>query len=179
MEFVFDDILEINAFVLNPLNRNDFPVETIDYLKTFNVPIYLSMQGFLRIPDEKIDDKNYSIKLEKPDNLDDILNGITAIFLDESEAKLVFDDDNYSRYDIDEIVITNASEGSRIICGNEIKIEAFEVEDIADSTGCGDTYMAAYILKRLLLDSPEEAGEFASLIASEKLMSFGPYKSLI
>ena len=29
------------------------------------------------------------------------------------------------------------------------------------------------------LDSPEEAGEFASLIASEKLMSFGPYKSLI
>ena len=92
--------------------------------------------------------------------------GITAIFLDESEAKLVFDDDNYSRYDIDEIVITNASEGSRIICGNEI-------------TGCGDTYMAAYILKRLLLDSPEEAGEFASLIASEKLMSFGPYKFLI
>lgn len=70
------------------------------------MPIYLSMQGFLRIPDEKIDDKNYSIKLEKPDNLDDILNGITAIFLDESEAKLVFDDDNYSRYDIDEIVIT-------------------------------------------------------------------------
>ena len=179
LEFVFDDILEIDAFVLNPLNRNDFPVETIDYLKTFNVPIYLSMQGFLRIPDEKIDDKNYSIKLEKPDNLDDILNGITAIFLDESEAKLVFDDDNYSRYDIDEIVITNASEGSRIICGIEIKIEAFEVEDIADSTGCGDTYMAAYILKRLLLDSPEEAGEFASLIASEKLMSFGPYKSLI
>ena len=168
LEFVFDDILEIDAFVLNPLNRNDFPVETIDYLKTFDVPIYLSMQGFLRIPDEKIDDKNYSIKLEKPDNLDDILNGITAIFLDESEAKLVFDDDNYSRYDIDEIVITNA-----------IKIEAFEVEDIADSTGCGDTYMAAYILKRLLLDSPEEAGEFASLIASEKLMSFGPYKSLI
>ena len=39
--------------------------------------------------------------------------------------------------------------------------------------------MAAYILKRLLLkDSPKEAGEFASLIASEKLMSFGPYKSL-
>ena len=102
LEFVFDDILEIDAFVLNPLNRNDFPVETIDYLKTFNVPIYLSMQGFLRIPDEKIDDKNYSIKLEKPDNLDDILNGITAIFLDESEAKLVFDDNNYGRYDIDD-----------------------------------------------------------------------------
>lgn len=180
LEFVLDDIFEIDAFILNPLNRNDFPVETVDYLKTFNVPIYLSVQGFLRLPDEKVDDKNYSIKLEMYDDLEDILNGVTGIFLDESEAKIVFDDGNYNKYDIDEIVITNGSDGSRIIVeSDEIKIEAVEVDNIMDATGCGDTYMAAYILKRLLLDSPKEAGEFASLIASEKLMSFGPYKSLI
>lgn len=180
LEFVLDGIFEIDAFILNPLNRNDFPVETVDYLKTFNVPIYLSVQGFLRLPDEKIDDKNYSIKLEMYNDLEDILNGVTGIFLDESEAKIVFDDGNYNKYDIDEIVITNGSDGSRIIVeSDEIKIEAVEVDNIMDATGCGDTYMAAYILKRLLLDSPKEAGEFASLIASEKLMSFGPYKSLI
>lgn len=180
LEFVLDDIFEIDAFILNPLNRNDFPVETIDYLKTFNVPIYLSVQGFLRLPDEKVDDKNYSIKLEMYNDLEDILNGVTGIFLDESEAKIVFDDGNYNKYDIDEIVITNGSDGSRIIVeSDEIKIEAVEVDNIMDATGCGDTYMAAYILKRLLLDSPKEAGEFASLIASEKLMSFGLYKSLI
>lgn len=180
LEFVLDDIFEIDAFILNPLNRNDFPVETVDYLKTFNVPIYLSVQGFLRLPDEKVDDKNYSIKLEMYNDLEDILNGVTGIFLDESEAKIVFDDGNYNKYDMDEIVITNGSDGSRIIVeSDEIKIEAVEVDNIMDATGCGDTYMAAYILKRLLLDSPKEAGEFASLIASEKLMSFGPYKSLI
>lgn len=180
LEFVLDDIFEIDAFILNPLNRNDFPVETVGYLKTFNVPIYLSVQGFLRLPDEKVDDKNYSIKLEMYNDLEDILNGVTGIFLDESEAKIVFDDGNYNKYDIDEIVITNGSDGSRIIVeSDEIKIEAVEVDNIMDATGCGDTYMAAYILKRLLLDSPKEAGEFASLIASEKLMSFGPYKSLI
>lgn len=180
LEFVLDDIFEIDAFILNPLNRNDFPVETVDYLKTFNVPIYLSVQGFLRLPDEKVDDKNYSIKLEMYNDLEDILNGVTGIFLDESEAKIVFDDGNYNKYNIDEIVITNGSDGSRIIVeSDEIKIEAIEVDNIMDATGCGDTYMAAYILKRLLLDSPKEAGEFASLIASEKLMSFGPYKSLI
>lgn len=180
LEFVLDDIFEIDAFILNPLNRNDFPVETVDYLKTFNVPIYLSVQGFLRLPDEKVDDKNYSIKLEMYNDLEDILNGVTGIFLDESEAKIVFDDGNYNKYNIDEIVITNGSDGSRIIVeSDEIKIEAIEVDNIMDATGCGDTYMAAYILKRLLLDSPKEAGEFASLMASEKLMSFGPYKSLI
>ncbi len=179
LEFVLENVSQVDAFILNPLNRFDFPIETINYLKSFNIPIYLSIQGLLRLPDEKIDDKNYSIKLEKPDNLDEILNGIEGLFLDENEAKIIFDMDDFDKYDIGEIVITNASEGSRIISDGEIKIEAIEVDNIIDSTGCGDTYMAAYILKRLLSNSPKEAGEFASLIASEKLMSFGPYKSLI
>ncbi len=173
LESILEDISQIDAFILNPLNRHDFPIETINYLKSLN--IYLSIQGLSRLPDEKIDDKNYSIKLEKPNNLDEILNGIEGLFLDEAEAKIVFSEDDY---DISEIIITNASEGSRIICDKEIKIEAVKVDNI-DSTGCGDTYMAAYILKRLLSNSPKEAGEFASLITSEKLMSFGPCKSLI
>ena len=173
LESILEDISQIDAFILNPLNRHDFPIETINYLKSLN--IYLSIQGLSRLPDEKIDDKNYSIKLEKPNNLDEILNGIEGLFLDEAEAKIVFSEDTY---DIGEIIITNASEGSRIICDKEIKIEAVKVDNI-DSTGCGDTYMAAYILKRLLSNSPKEAGEFASLITSEKLMSFGPCKSLI
>ncbi len=179
LEFVLENVSQVDAFILNPLNSFDFPIETINYLKSFNIPIYLSIQGLLRLPDEKIDDKNYSIKLEKPDNLDEILNGIEGLFLDENEAKIIFDRDDFDKYDIGEIIITNASEGSRIISDGEIKIEAIEVDNIIDSTGCGDTYMAAYILKRLLSNSPKEAGEFASLIASEKLMSFGPYKSLI
>lgn len=178
LKFILDDIPQIDAFILNPLNRNDFPIETIDFLKAFNVPIYLSSQGLLRVPGEKIDDINYFINLKKPDNLDKILNGITALFLDENEAKYIFDD-GFDNYNIDEIVITNGSDGSRIICDDEIQIEAVEVDNIVDATGCGDTYMAAYILKRLLSNSPKEAGEFASLISSEKLMSFGPYKSLI
>ena len=178
LESVLEDISQIDAFILNPLNKNDLPVETFDFLKTFNVPIYLSLQGLLRIPGEKIDGTNYCIELEKPDNLDRILNSITALFLDENEAKFIFDN-NFDKYDIGEIVITNGSDGSRIICDDEIKIKAVEVDNIKDATGCGDTYMAAYILKRLLSNSPKEAGDFASLIASEKLMSVGPYKSLI
>ena len=176
LEFVLDDIFEIDAFILNPLNRNDFPVETVDYLKTFNVPIYLSVQGFLRLPDEKIDDKNYSIKLEMYNDLEDILNGVTGIFLDESEAKIVFDDGNYNKYDIDEIVITNGSDGSRIIVeSDEIKIEAVEVDNIMDATGCGDTYMAGYLYMRKRGASYQEAGCFAAAMCSVKLQSYGPF----
>lgn len=165
------DILpdKIDAFVLNPLNRNDFPAETVEYLKSFNVPIFMSIQGFLRIPDVEVNE-NYGIKLEYFDELDNILKGVSSIFLDEGEANIIGLD-----FDVDEIVITNGSKGSRIIGEDEINIDAVECDNIVDTTGCGDTYMAAYISQKLSSKSSEKSGNFASLIASQKIESLGPY----
>ena len=72
---------DIDGFVLNPLNRHDFPSETIEYLKSFNVPIFISIQGFLRVPDVEANG-NYAIKLSCFDDLPAILEGANAIFLD-------------------------------------------------------------------------------------------------
>lgn len=166
-----EDILpdEIDAFVLNPLNRNDFPGETIEYLKTFDVPIYISIQGFLRVQDEQVNG-NYTIRLDNFDKLNVILSGVDAIFLDEVEESIIG-----GGYDVDEIVITDGSNGSRIISGGEIKIDTVECDNVVDTTGCGDTYMAAYVSQKLLSKSPENAGNFASKIASDKIENFGPY----
>ena len=160
---------EIDAFVLNPLNRNDFPLETMEYLKSFNVPIFLSVQGFLRCPDIKVNE-NYTIKLSNFHKLCDILSGVDAIFLDEVENNIIGDS-----YDVSEKVITDGSRGSRIVSDEEIKINAVECEDIIDSTGCGDTFMAAYISQRLKNKSIKYSADFASKIASEKLKKFGHY----
>lgn len=161
---------DIDGFVINPLNRYDFPIETIDYLKSFNVPIFISIQGFLRIPDVEVNG-NYTIKLDAFDKLSNVLEGVSSIFLDEGEANIIGTD-----FDVDEIVITDGSNGSRIISDNhETKINAFECENIADTTGCGDTYMAAYVSKRLNNYSIKRSGEFASDIASKKLTKFGHY----
>lgn len=160
---------EIDGFVLNPLNRYDFPLETIEYLKTFGVPIFLSVQGFLRVRADKVNE-NYAIKLEYFDDLSGILCDVNVIFLDEAEENIIGMD-----YDVDEMVITNGSHGSRILGDGEIKIEAVKCDNVVDTTGCGDTYMAAYVVQRLLQKSPKTAGDFASLIASEKIESFGPY----
>ena len=167
------DILpeNIDAFILNPLNRHDFPIETVEYLKTFDVPIFLSVQGFLRVPDIRVNE-NYTIKLESFDGLKDILSGVNTIFMDESEADIIGGD-----YDVSEMVITDGSNGSRIISDDEIKIEAVKCLDVADTTGCGDTYMAAYISQKLLSKSSKQAGNFASKIASDKITYFGPYFS--
>ncbi len=154
---------DIDGFVLNPLNRHDFPSETIEYLKSFNVPIFISIQGFLRVPDVEANG-NYAIKLSCFDDLPAILEGANAIFLDEAEANII----GYG-YDVDEMVITDGSHGSRIISSDETRIDAVECDDVVDTTGCGDTYMAAYISQRLSSKSIKESGDFASLIASRKI----------
>ncbi len=162
---------EIDAFVLNPLNRFDFPLETIEFLKSFGVPIFMSLQGFLRIRDVQVDE-NYTIKLDKSYDLTDILSGVSAIFLDESELDIIG-----QGFDVDEMVITNGSHGSRIVSDDEIKIEVVKCDNVVDTTGCGDTYMAAYISQKLRSKSIENAGNFASAIASEKIKYNGPYSS--
>lgn len=168
-----EDILpeEIDAFVINPLNRHDFPPETIDYLKSFNVPIFMSVQGFLRMPLDEVNG-NYTIKLDDFDEFSDILEGVTSIFLDEGELNIIGLD-----FDVDEIVVTDGSRGSRIIGDGEIKIDAVKCEDVVDTTGCGDTYMAAYVTQKILLKNSKIAGDFASSIASRKIENSGPYNS--
>ena len=169
-ELISTDV-DVDGFVVNPLNHYDFPAETVEYLKSFNVPIFTSIQGFLRIPDVRVNE-NYTIKLSNFDGLSDVLSGVTAIFLDEAEANTVGLD-----FDVDEFIITNGSHGSRIVSDSQVMIEAVKCDNVVDTTGCGDTYMAAYVSKRLLGNTQKEAGNFASLIASKKIENFGPFKS--
>ena len=170
---------EIDAFILNPLNAYDFPLETIDYLKNFNVPIYMSIQGFLRYSGEKIDEDNYSIALKNSDETEKIISSVEALFLDESEYSILVGENDINDFNISEIIITNGSKGSRIISDKEYKIEAVKCDNVIDSTGCGDTYMAAYISKKLTTKSVLKSANFASKIASDKLSFFGPYKPVI
>ena len=160
---------DIDAFVLTPLNSNDFPIETLEFLKTFDVPIFISLQGFLRFKDE-----NNSMVLKLSDDLKYIFDISDTIFLDEGEFDII----KCEKFDGSTLVITNGSKGSRILCSNDetIKINAVKCNNIVDATGCGDTYMAAYISARLKNKTFKNSADFASMIASKKLENFGPYK---
>ena len=168
LEEILRDV-NVEGFVLNPLNRFDFPLETIEYIKSFDVPIFLSIQGFLRLPGDEVCG-NYAIKLDYFDMLSEVLCGVKSIFLDEIEANIIGLD-----FDVDEIVVTNGSQGSRIISDDEIRVDAVKCEKVVDTTGCGDTFMAAYVSKRLKSESIMQSGKFASKIASEKIANFGHY----
>ena len=160
---------DIDAFVLTPLNSNDFPIETLEFLKTFEVPIYVSLQGFLRFMDE---DNSMILKLS--DDLNYIFEISDTIFMDESEFDII----KSEKFEGSNLVITNGSKGSRIIevDGTTIKINAVKCDNIVDATGCGDTYMAAYISAILNNKTFKNSADFASMIASKKLENYGPYK---
>ena len=162
---------DIDAFVLTPLNSNYFPIETLEFLKTFDVPIYVSLQGFLRFLDE---DNSMILKLS--DDLNYIFEISDTIFMDESEFDII----KSEKFEGSNLVITNGSKGSRIIevGGTTIKINAVKCDNIVDATGCGDTYMAAYISAVLNNKTFKNSADFASMIASKKLENFGPYKKL-
>lgn len=167
----------IDAFIINPLNSHDFSKEVIDYLKSFDVPVFMSLQGFLRYPSKKINNDNYSISLRFTPEIIDLISNIEGLFLDESEAEILFENNDFKDFNINEIVVTNGSKGSRVLADKEYKISAVICDDIVDSTGCGDTYMAAYISKKLITNSILKSANFASKIASDKLRFFGPFKS--
>ena len=160
---------DIDAFVLTPLNSNDFPIETLEFLKTFDVPIFISLQGFLRFKDE-----NNSMILKLFDDLKYVFDISDTIFMDEGEFDII----KCEKFEGSTLVITNGSKGSRIIDSNDttIKINAVKCDNIVDATGCGDTYMAAYISARLKNKTFKNSADFASMIASKKLENFGPYR---
>lgn len=77
---------------------------------------------------------------------------------------------------VPEVIITLGSEGSLIFTQNTFyRIPAFTPKAVVDATGCGDTYMAGYLSKRVKGASVEEAGEFGAAMATLKIGSFGPF----
>ena len=74
------------------------------------------------------------------------------------------------------MVVTMGGEGAvYATCTGESGVTPPQKVNVIDTTGCGDTYMAAYISQRLKSKSIRESGDFASRIASEKIKKMGHY----
>ncbi len=176
--FSAEDIRGVSArlFHLGPLTSEDIPLEILRILSRTS-RISLDVQGFLRrVRKGQIESIDWKDK-------DEGLTYINVLKADKAEAEILSGEKDIrkaaiklSRYGIDEVVITLGSKGSLIHSKDQFySIPAFSARRIADTTGCGDTYMAGYIYKRLRSCSIDEAGRFAAAMASLKLEEFGPF----
>jgi sugar/nucleoside kinase (ribokinase family) len=76
-----------------------------------------------------------------------------------------------------ETLVTYASRGSTIFSeGGRLEIRALPPRRDVDPTGCGDTYLAAYMSRRLSSDDLRACGDFAAAVASLKLEQVGPFR---
>lgn len=76
-----------------------------------------------------------------------------------------------------EIVVTSGSRGSTIyVDGVSHHTAGMKPRRIADTTGCGDTYFAAYLWRRLQGDDPPRAARFGAAAAALKAENAGPLR---
>ena len=168
--------IDAKIYHLGPLLSDDISVALVRHLASKG-EVSLDIQGFLRyVKDKKVYYRDWAEKKEA-------LAHITYLKANEFEMQAVTgltDVQEGAKYlaelGVKEVIITLGSKGSVIFTNGVFhEIPAFKPKAITDATGCGDTYMAGYLLKKVKGASIQEAGEFGAAMATLKIESSGPF----
>lgn len=176
--FTASQLADVNAslFHLGPLLSNDIPLQLIKALAEKS-RLSLDVQGYLR----KVENNNVcAIDWEEKK---EALPFIDILKANEHEVEVLTGQKDVKaaaqllhKWGVKEVVITLGSRGSLIYSNNIFyNIPAYIPLAELDATGCGDTYMAGYLYKRIKGASIQQAGEFAAAMASLKIASPGPF----
>ncbi|MCE7071203.1 MULTISPECIES: PfkB family carbohydrate kinase [Dyadobacter] len=168
--------IEARIFHLGPLLSDDI---TVDLLKSLAAKgtVSLDIQGYLRyVKDQKVLYKDWADKKEA-------LPHVSILKANEFEMEVVTGTSDVRKgaayladLGVKEVIITLGSKGSLIYVDNDFfRIPAYKPTAIVDATGCGDTYMAGYLSKRIQGAGVQEAGEFGAAMATLKIQSSGPF----
>ena len=176
--FEVEELKSIDAkiFHLGPLLADDISTELIKTLAAKG-RVSIDVQGYLRkVVNRKVHAVDWPGKKEALQYADIVkadvaeLQALTGRAKTEDGAKLLAD------WGVKEVVVTNGSGGSVIFNdGASYIIPAWRPRIVVDATGCGDTYMAGYLSRRLKGDNEQQSGEFAAAMASLKMERPGPF----
>ena len=170
------DETDAQVFHLGPLMADDISLSIIQQLAVKG-QVSLDVQGYLRkLIGQKVYPAEWNEKLEA-------LKYISILKADVAELKALTGNADVrdgaktlASWGVKEAVITNGSKGSLIYYESEFfDIPAYRPEKQLDATGCGDTYMAGYLYKRMKGANVKESGEFAAAMAGLKIENYGPF----
>ena len=170
-----DDIgvLDCDSVILGPLFHDNFEA---DVLRNIRQPVALAAQGLMRYLD------GGTVVWRHPERIFEFLPRVTYLFVNEEEARFITRKESlrdqhalFRDHGANTVVITQGSKGSVIYDGSEEHvIPAFPPSCLADPTGCGDTYLAAFIFASGLPWNLDQIGRFAAMAATMKLERQGP-----
>ena len=172
--------VDAKVFHLGSLLADDFPTEVVEYLSSKG-RVSIDVQGYLReVRDEKVYPIDWKEKLKVLKHTyylkvnDTEMETITGLKDAHEAAKLIH------AWGVTEVIITLGSEGSLVYVDDKFyEIPAYPPHEVVDATGCGDTYSAGYLYKRLQGATPTEAGKFAAAMCTIKLEHNGPFNRSI
>ena len=167
---------EAQVFHLGTLLSDDFSPEVVEFLSRKG-RVSIDVQGYLReVRDEKVYPTDWKEKL-------DVLKHTYYLKVNETEMETITglkDPREAAKlihfWGVTEVIITLGSEGSLIYVDDTFhEIPAYPPIEVVDATGCGDTYSAGYLYKRLQGATPTEAGKLAAAMCTIKLEHNGPF----
>lgn len=176
--FVAVEMPDIDAriFHLGPLLSDDIPVELVKALAAKGM-VSLDVQGYLRYVE------NQKVRYKDWEDKEEVLAHVSILKANEFEMEVIAgtsDVHDGAKYlaglGVKEVIITLGSNGSIIYKnGAFYEIPAFTPDEVVDATGCGDTYMAGYLWKKIQGASVEKSGEFGAAMATLNIQSSGPF----
>lgn len=162
------------AVVFGPLTTKDIPVKMLDGVASTSM-VALDIQGLLR--------KSITgpVTLSPNPDLEAFVRASNVVKAGREEALLATDQKSVSdaiawflAHGVDEIIITSGGEGSVAATREAVyQVPAFHFDDIIDTTGCGDVYLAVYIMNRLAGAAVPDAALAASAAAGLSATSSG------
>lgn len=172
--------VDAKVFHLGSLLADDFPTEVVEYL-SHKGRVSIDVQGYLReVRDEKVYPIDWKEKLKVLKHTyylkvnETEMETITGLKEAHEAANLIH------AWGVTEVIITLGSEGSLVYVDDKFyEIPAYPPHEVVDATGCGDTYSAGYLYRRLQGATPTEAGKFAAAMCTIKLEHNGPFNRSI
>jgi sugar/nucleoside kinase (ribokinase family) len=177
--FVASDVADVRArlYHLGPLVEGDMPAGLLSAVARKGL-VSLDAQGFVRrVADGRVHPVGW------PD-MPRALPWFDILKADPSEARVLTATEDLHEAGqrladggVREVVITRGAKGALVYAQRRWhRIDALKPYRFCDPTGCGDTFMAAYLACRLRNDSISAAARFAAAAAALKLEHFGPFR---
>ncbi|MCK5374021.1 MAG: adenosine kinase [Alphaproteobacteria bacterium] len=123
----------------------------------------------------------FCVDRHRDDFLNLVENHVDILFANEDEIKSLFmqgsfnDAINAVSNHVDVAVVTRSEKGAVIANnGSKIKVDAFDVETVIDTTGAGDQFAAGFLYGYTEEYSLERCGKLGALAASEVISHIGP-----